>query len=229
MKSQIIERLKSHPVPEEFNRERVFQLCAQGLLGETARPIREIQEILESEELAQIVLEGRLTLAMIRPELTAAVLPDKAHLSDTAILEQIKLDIQPPLQEVFSISMPFTDQMIEEWYQGGPKSGQTAVPPIDSNRYGIQHANRWDEFKSLMVRGASTFVLLYSEDGQAVERWRRQMGNHWNVFKLREERSDALRARYAKDVHNTIFHGSDSRESALREIHLLARYLGKLT
>jgi len=232
MKTRIVDRLKSIPIPEGLSRENVSQFLSQALLGEVRWPpsqIREIRTNLESKELEVLVNEGKITLALIKPELASAVPQDSDKpVSDSEIVEQIRDNIRVPLQEFFSISLVLTDEMVEEWYEGMAKQRQIGVPPFDENRYGQHHESRWDEYKSLMLRGSVTFLLLYSEDGKAVEHWRQQMGNHWNVDKVREMFPDSLRAKLAKDNHNNLLHGSDSPESALREIHLLSNYLGQL-
>src|SRR5260221_2804482 len=226
MSEQVIEHLKSIPIPEELNRENISKLYVQGLLGEiglSPTGIEDIREILESKEFEVIVKEGKVSLALIKPDLEAAV-PQRGtrHRSDAEIVEQIRHDIQSPLREIFSISLVLTDEMVEEWYVGKPKQQQVGIPPFDENRYGLHHNSRWDEYKSLMLRGPVTFLLLYSEDGKAVEHWRQQMGNHWNIEKAKEMFPNSLRAKYAKDNHNNLLHGSDSPESAIREIRLLS-------
>ncbi len=230
MNKRIVDQLKATPIPEEFSREKMWQFYAQGLLAETSfspASIEAIRRMLESEEIKVLIQANKLTLAMIRPELDQAFPQTESLLGDAELFERIKVDIKSPLQIVFSLSLIFTPEMVAQWYGGGA-TRQKNLPPMEANRYGLHHETRWDEFVSLMLRGPSTFLLLYSAEGWAVENWREQMGQHWDVVKLREIAPDALRARYAKDVHNTVLHGSDSPESVLNEVLLLSQFLSRL-
>jgi nucleoside diphosphate kinase len=60
---------------------------------------------------------------------------------------------------------------------------------------------------------------LGDENGEAVSKWRSQLG-HWNVEAKRD--LSTIRGRWARDNHNNLLHGSDSPESALREIHIVS-------
>lgn len=197
-------------------------------LGLAELPIVEaIKEALLSPEMSNLIHQGKITFAMIKPRLDESTqLGDNQ--SDYEIANAISHKISMPLEVVFEASFVFTDEMIEEFYGGIPKERQLESPPIDPNRYGKQHASRWDEFKALMKQGPVTGLILYSEQGNAVMEWRNQMGNDWKITKVKETYPDSLRARYGNANHNNLLHGSDSSESVMYEIEFFTRALDKL-
>lgn len=224
----VIDRLSTYQVPEELTRNQVEGFLSQALLGlakDISFKIDSILNLLESEELIQLIDQEKITIAMVKPDLINGVNQPYGSLSDAELDAQIRSDIADPLEEIFSISLSLTPEMVEEWYGGGPKERQLQSPPIDENRYGVKHLTRWDEYKALMTSGPVTISLLFSNTGSAVVEWRRQMGNHWDIRRVREEFPNSLRAKYARDPHNNLLHGSDSAESVKHEVKLLKDFL----
>ena len=81
-------------------------------------------------------------------------------------------------------------------------------------------ANKWYEFQNLMTSGASTVLLLESENNQAVDIWRSQLG-HWDIENTDDLTS--LRGKFGTRNYNNLLHGSDDSMSALREVDVIAR------
>jgi nucleoside diphosphate kinase len=224
----VIDRLRQLQ-SAELSRDKITQFYVQGLLGLVEFPqLTDINEALTSAEMKSLIENGHITFAMIKPMLEeSSVLGD--HQKDHEIATTITQEINSPLEVVFQASFVFTDEMIEEFYGGPPKENQMKVPPIDPNRYGQEHATRWDEFAALMKQGPVTGVILYSENGSAVEEWRNQLGNHWDINRVKEIQPESIRARFGLSNHNNLVHGSDSPESAQREINFFARALQQLS
>jgi len=164
---------------------------------------------------------------MIKPRLDEGMVKQQPDLDDSALADQLLGEIKDPLEVVFSISLLLDDEQIEQWYGGQPKSNQIKFPPLAEERYGVRHSNRWEEFKMLMKRGPVTFALLYENNGQAIQEWRNQMGNDWNIERVKINFPDSLRARFGIDNHNNLLHGSDSPDSARKEVNLLANFLDR--
>jgi len=230
----MLDKLRHLPIPEELTRKRLDETLAQALLGsaELEPYIDEIVQVLRSQELSQLINEGEITLAMIKPRLEDAI-SDNAGVEttrdDASLAALLEHSIQPPLSSVFEVSMIFTEEMVNEWYGGSPKERQLQLPPENPHRYGMEFQNRWEEFMALMTKGPVTFLLLYDEGGNAVQLWREQMGNDWHMIRVKEKYPDSLRARYGVDNHNNLLHGSDSPESVRREVAFVADKLEKMT
>jgi nucleoside diphosphate kinase len=232
MKENVIGILKHIDVPEFFSRSYMEQIFSQGVLGGFVESvaIRSIVEALESHEFKKQIDEGKVTLAMVKPRLKEALSvsileSNVAMLADSEILRVIEQSILEPLSVCFSISLILSPEMTDLFYAGSPMKRQQQVPPIDPERYGQHHEHRWSDYRALMVSGPVTFVILYSPDGKAISHWRKQMGDDWNVERVRINHPDSLRARFAENSHNNLLHGSDSVESVHREIALLVQFL----
>lgn len=226
------EKLQNLDLPDILqSREKQKELASQGLLVEAfialEKPVlQEIIQLLSSQELRDLINRGEITLAMIKPALTESTTLAVTLTEDKQ--NQLLIEaISPPLDPIFEIVLPMDEETLEAWYGGKPKQAQSQISPIDTTRYGQTHYSRWDEFVALMNRGSVTFVLLFDSNGNAVAEWREQMGNHWNVEKVKHEYPNSLRALYAVDNHNNIFHGSDSPQSVIKEIELLVGLIEK--
>lgn len=220
----------------ELERSAISPEHAPALIGQIElihkETLRQIIEILSSESIQQLIECDMLTIGMIKPEIDAALLPERQDeiedITDPTIATLIMEEIQAPLELVFDISITADDEFIEQFYSGAPRETQLKIPPTDPNRYGLELQNRWEEHVAMMKRGPVTWMLLHDPNGNAVAEWRRQMGTSWNVEDLREEEPDSLRAIFAKDNHNNMLHGSDSIESVHRELKLLVSFLQKI-
>lgn len=208
--------------PSVLNRERLSYLSRNDYerlsFPELERiKLEKIVQVLDHPELKKLVQEGKVTLAMIKPQASE----NKLGLDDLSMARRIEREIKKPLKPVFSIAIRFNENDVEEFYAGQPKALQISLPP---NR-NMVYPNRWEEFKSYMTGGPTTFLLLYADRGNAVKEWRRQIG-HWDVENRREPRT--IRGKYAKSNYTSIVHGSDKTETVLREIGVLRNHLARL-
>ena len=183
-------------------------------------PLSKIIALLGSDNLREACKNGNITVALVKPELVSATHGFEG-LTDNEIKDQLLAEIELPLEKLFEISFKMPGQIVNDWYGGTPRERQIELQPLKNPGY----SSRWQEYFKFMTDNPSTYVLLYSEDGNAVKEWRSQMGDNWNIEEIIHEEPDSLRARYAVDNHNNLFHGSDSPENAQRELDLLIKAL----
>jgi nucleoside diphosphate kinase len=172
--------------------------------------LEKIVEVLAHPELAKLVNEDKVTLAMVKPHDPEGWLASNGNIGAAYwVLDKIKA----PLRVIFQISIWFSPEDVEEFYAGAPKKAQVGKEPIRG-----AYRNRWEEYRAYMSSGPATFLLLHSEKGGAMREWRKQIG-HWNVQERREP--GTIRGEFAKDNYTSIVHGSDRAESVLKEITFL--------
>lgn len=230
--SNIIDRLKALEMPEVLSRQRAWELFAQGTLGhlgDLAPFTGGLMAILESQDFKSLVSEGKITLAMIKPRLDDSIDPNAigdVPLNDLSLAQFFLSRVRPPLEPTIHASLVMTNSMVDKFYDDGPKQKMQRLPAEFPIRH-PQAQNRWDEWVENMTGGPATFAPLFSSDGQAVDHWRTQMGDDWNVDRLKQNHPNSLRA-MAKDTDRNLLHGSDSPESVRREINLLISFLESL-
>lgn len=171
-----------------------------------------VAELLRDPRLAEEIEAGNVTLAMIRPQ----VGPDAniERLPDPQAADKIEGMIEG-LGEMAKFSFKFTTGAATEFYQGGPEASMRKEPAIDPDRY----ESRWPEFVDFMTSGPTTAIILYSPDGDAIERWRAHLG-HWNIDQIRDPAT--IRGSFGVNKYNNLVHGSDAPTSVLREIGIIA-------
>src|SRR3989344_8607828 len=158
--------------------------------------LQQMVDILSSDAVQDLCTTDQLTVALIKPELVEGTHGFEG-LSDSEIKDHLLTEIKPPLQKVFEVSCKMPDQIVDEWYIGTPRERQLQVQPIQDPGF----PTRWHEYKAFMTSHPSTFILLASEEGDAVKEWRRQMGNNWNISEIIHEEPESLRARFALNNH----------------------------
>lgn len=115
-------------------------------------------------------------------------------------------------------SFRFTPDAIEDFYGGDPKNSMSKGIARDSESY----ENRWLEFVDFMASGPTTALLLYSDNGDAIDLWRAHLG-HWNIDEVRDE--GTIRGSFGVDKFNNLVHGSDSIDSVLKELDIIKHSL----
>lgn len=191
-----------------FNKE-----LARTEVSEDTKYNQEVIDLLADRRLYEEALKGNLTLAMIRPN----VGPDAnlQGLSDAECADLIEGMIQG-LGVAAKFSFKFTEDVVAEFYEGGPQEVMEQGRPLDESRF----ESRWPEFKEFMSSGPTTVFLLYSDGGDAVSRWRDHLG-HWNIEKFRDP--STIRGALGVDIFNNLVHGSDAPSSVIRELSLIRK------
>lgn len=167
------------------------------------------------EEDPELIESGNVTFGMIRPSVgyTANLLGlDDAEAADT-IEEMIS-----GLGVMGKFSFTFNSDAIAELYSGDPQDNMLKQTPVDPEKY----PSRWPEFIDFMSSGPTTALILFSESGDAIEKWRSHLG-HWNVDVNRDP--STIRGRLAVDKYNNLVHGSDSTAAVRREIGIIKSIL----
>lgn len=234
--NNIVDRLINLHVPEKLFRQeagQAWESLAQGLLSEDEcySFLEGMVDILRSSEFNQLIQEGKVTLAAIRPRLESSVLPDAAPgviFDDSRLADFLFSQIKSPLEVICHFSIMMSPELVEEFYSGGPKQNMEKSPPEYPDRYGNRPTNRWGEWLEYMTSGPTTFAILYSPEGDAISVWRNQMGNNRRVEVLKTTNPESLRAVYAIDSDKNLFHGSSSEEEVLREIKIISGYLERM-
>lgn len=170
--------------------------------------------ILTNEQLKLEALAGNITLALVRPSLEGSANIDA---EDGVIAETIEEHISD-LGILAKIGIRLDEQAVSELYEGDPKEVQLEKKPL---RW-LNLPNRWAEFTNLMTSGPSTLLLLHAPNVDAVESWRKQIGN-WNITDNRDP--ETIRGKFGVDNFNNLVHGSDSIGSVVREIDIISTCL----
>lgn len=167
-------------------------------------------ELLGHSDLTDNIKSGNVTLAMIRPSLETSVTNEG---SDTELANEIEENIVG-LGMMAKFAICFDEKAINSFYEGDPKAIQLQQKPIRLQ----ESETRWDEFVHIMTSGPTTVLLLYTPEGDAIQKWREQVG-HWNIEANRDPAT--LRGRFGRDNFNNLIHGSDARDSVLREKEII--------
>lgn len=226
----IIEKLRTAPIPEVYSRQSLNEFLAQGSFSLADRPPfpEETKQLIAHPEVDSLIDRRELTVAMIKPNLQESTVRDKIPpeiTSDADIAVYLLGFIKSPLERVVTVSTVMSNDDVAEFY-AEPRLNMETKPPVRVS-HKVPQRTRWDEWQKLMTSGASTFSLLWAET-DAVTTWRIAMGTSWDVEKLRKTEPESLRARFARDNYNNIFHGSDSPESVRRELEWLVEKLRNL-
>ncbi|HUD19081.1 MAG TPA: nucleoside-diphosphate kinase [Patescibacteria group bacterium] len=175
-----------------------------------------IVDILKSPELQHLADEGKITVAMVRPHASDSKLGG----TDVDATAKIIQEIKSRQQILFGFSCVFTKEMCLDFYQGSPVENQSRIPPIRTSNA----KNRWEEFMDLLTSAPSTVLILYSPNGDAVKRWRDQIGVRYNS---ESDPTKTIRGKFGlPDNHNNLVHGSDSTKAVKREINFFLHYGG---
>ncbi len=229
--SIILEKLKTlkTEMPVRLLREFAgYNPIVLGLLGKLenkANPVNEVRNILLSEEMTSLINDGHVTIGMIKPRLDLYMDTASVSFKDDANLTAFLEDQITTLEPVFSVSLQMTPDMVEEFYGRKQPDGSKSPKENMQSHTSTSGKTVWEEFNDLMASGPVTFIVLYDRDGQAIPKWRQEIGTKFDVDYLRENEPNSLRARFALKNKNNIWHGSDGTKSALIELDFVAKHM----
>lgn len=170
-----------------------------------------IKTLLTSEHLNHLIMSGHITLGLIRPSVgPEANIYAYSDLKTSKIIEEMI----HYLGIMAKFSFIFNKESVELLYEGDPKNRMLSEAPLDNKHY----SSRWPEFIDFMSSGPSTALLLYSDEGNAVNIWRSQLG-HWNIDKERD--TSTIRGKIGTNKYNNLVHGSDSPVAVIRELSII--------
>lgn len=176
-----------------------------------------ISKILKHPEFQQLVATGNITLAAIKPHTEKSYLGTESDIEgEGLILEEIR---KGELTSVFSISLNLDSADVNEFYPAELRFKLRQMIQEDGE-------NQWLRFANYMLSGPVTYLLLYDpeEKGEAVEKWRRQIGatNPQNAM------PSTIRGMYALSTQNNLVHGSANIDDAKREVAWLRKKINPL-
>jgi nucleoside-diphosphate kinase len=229
-------QLERSPIPfhlaRRINAKDATESAENILISELERKKYEkILELLSHPELDKAVREGNFTLGIIKPRAYQGKgLPEDDEIAAQMLLREV---VSRGFNVVFSVNLQLTQDQAEKFY--------------------AEHHDKpfFGELVDFTASGPMTFLLIQDRSGKAVSKWRHEIGStqaspdekvlsidaqfqHSPIDKKTKDphppghpSNFTLRAQFRdpKSVSNNIFHGSDSRESAAREIAVLRSYI----
>lgn len=175
----------------------------------------DVIDLLQDEQLKNEILNGNITLAMIRPQVGPTANIEGLH--DREAADKIEEMIEN-LGVVAKFSFTFSTKAAEEFYGGGPQESMSKETPLDTEKY----SSRWPEFIDFMTSGPATVLILHSPNGDAIPTWRAHLG-HWNIDQVRDP--STIRGKFGVNKYNNLVHGSDAPEAVIRELGIIAQCL----
>ncbi len=206
-REHINDALKSIDSIREATGEAVYRVLP--LLDQDRVRLRSMIDFLKNPELLKLVDEGHVTFGMIKPRTHEAKFGTTA--TDAEIAQQVRGAVKEPLKVLASQAFWISTEEAGKFY-----AHLKSRPEI------------FDRVAGFMASGAVTGLILYSETGNAVQEWRKQMGPTNPTKPSEDGTRDTLRHRFADTMDNNVVHGSDSPENVKVELAFLADQLQKM-
>lgn len=161
--------------------------------------IKLVSEILHNPKLQELINAGKITVALIKPH----VHKGKSNASDEVIANQIlKVEIKKPLKVIFSLPIHMTPNDVRYFYDSIYQMLSTKPDPETNGKTMV-----WKRLEDYMTSGATTMVLLYSEEENAVDEWRRQLGP---TMPEKDTEGTTIRGKFGWDIRGNVGHGSNA-------------------
>lgn len=162
------------------------------------RKLSLIREILHHPKLEELINQGKITVALIKPHVHKGKSTERDDVTATTILKE---EIKPPLKVIFALPTHMTPADVRYFYD--------SIYPVLSNKPDPETSGKssvWKRHADYMTSGAITMVLLYSEEGHAIDEWRRQLGP---TNPEKDPEGESIRGRYGWDIRGNVGHGSN--------------------
>lgn len=210
---ETIRQINDNVPPSFLTRNEAQRFLKEGLsLGELERlKLLGVINSLADPQLEQLIDEGNITLGVIKPNANQGKYD--TFLSDEEATARILREIEERI--VFKISVQLTQQQAEDFYGSIKEKYNHELTPWGTNL--------WESIVNHASSGPLTFILIYDKDGQAIEWWRKKMGNTHPV----EANPESLRGKYGieENLPNNLVHGSDNKFEIKRELAVLRNVL----
>lgn len=157
-----------------------------------------IGEILHYSRLEELINQGKITVALIKPHVHKGKSTESDDVTATTILRD---EIKPPLKVIFALPTHMTPADVRCFYDSVYSDLSNKPDPETSGKSSV-----WDRHADYMTSGAITMALLYSEEGNAVDEWRRQLGP---TNPEKDPEGESIRGRYGWDIRGNVGHGSN--------------------
>lgn len=178
-------------------------------IGSDASETEQLLARLDEPWLQEQIDAGCMTLAMIRPHVGPEA--NMYGLPDQDAADMIETFVEG-LGVAAKFSVRFTLPAVEQFYDNA-RERMEHVLSVDS-----QYSSRWPEYCDFMTSGPVTVMLLHDPAGQAIEKWRDQLG-HWNIDENRD--SNTIRGMVGVSKYNNLVHGSDAPASVRQELNII--------
>ena len=184
-------------------------------LGDLEREkLKGINAILNHPALQTLIGEGKITLGIIKPQAyDGKGLPEDDDEAVRELMQEIGEE-----NIVFSFSTKLTPDHVDKFY-ADVKDQYSRIKVDDITTV-------WDTIYNFGFSGPLTFILIYREEGDAVEWWRNRMGK----TRASEADPESIRGKHAIEerLPNNLTHGSDSVTSVKQEVGVLREVVGEL-
>ncbi len=177
--------------------------------------LAKIKGLLEHPELQNLIDENKITLGIIKPHANEGKnLPTDDDEAAKVLLNEIGEE-----NVVFTFSTQLTGNQVESFY-GDVKQKYSQIT------INMQGQTVWDTIYNFGQSGPLTFLLIYREEGNAIEWWRNKMGK----TRPNEADPESIRGKYAlqEKLPNNLTHGSDSPDAVRKEIKELGNIVEKI-
>ncbi len=214
-------------INDVFFRENspALSLQEQLILGELqAQKLDKMIQVLEHPELARFIQEGKITFAAIKPRTLEDTKLGEFLPSDEAGASFIRTamrKIAPSLKVVFQVSVPLTKEDVGYFYEDVREAMFAR---------GEQGEQNWQDMGNYMRSGAVTYMLLYDESGNAVQKWRNVIGS----TDPRKASPNTIRGQFAYNIGRNLVHGAsgdtlqEKVANVTREVNFLHDKLGEI-
>jgi nucleoside-diphosphate kinase len=171
---------------------------------------KKILELLSHPELESAIADGHFTLGIIKAQANQGRgLPESDEEAANALLQEVRLR---GVNVVFAVNLHLTRKEAEIFY--------------------AEHSKQpwFGDLINFTISGPKTYLLIQDRSGEATQKWRDEIGTTHapeGERVLGHPERPTLRALYRdpNNSSNNVFHGSDSPESAAREISILRDYI----
>lgn len=210
------ETLRFPAPPEKLTRKGISESESLSLDELEQEKVKKIIEVLTHPEFDKLIEEGKVTVGLIKPRAY-----DGRDLPSTDVEATKFLLAEIGEKAIFNITVKLSREEAEVFYKPNREEYSKSPSEADSN------ISIWESTIDFTVSGPITFILIYDEQGQAIEWWREKMGHTYADM----ANPASIRGKHAirGNLPNNLVHGSDSKESVRREIGVLVNHLRGIT
>jgi nucleoside-diphosphate kinase len=173
--------------------------------------LQKVIDICEHPALSGLIDQGKITYAMIKPNLDGIGKNGYEQYTDEELANMVEKDVNAAGFVVLTnVAVPFSNDDVNEFY-ADVQEGLLAAGKRDI----------WERLSRLMQSGAVSMMLLYDPDGNkehpAFKHWREAIG----PTDPKKAPENTIRGKYGVSLDgsgNNVVHGSDSTASVHKEV-----------
>ncbi|RUM40655.1 MAG: hypothetical protein DSY80_09930 [Desulfocapsa sp.] len=197
------------PIEQLAMREEINEVIAGTrdkltLSDELKSNMRQLLALLRSEEMRNLVEAGKITFAMVKPNVHLAK-AENNNRTDHELAEEVIASIGDDFKIIGRQDFQIPVAAAADFYAHLEKLGKGIMEKV----------------AGFMSSGATTALILYRDKGNAHDAWRMQIG----ATNPAEAEKGTIRQRFADTQENNAVHGSDSIKSVQQELLWFANLL----